>query len=169
MRGTRPHRNDDRLLCIRALTLQIFVNFGAEILKHVPGYVSTEVDARTSFSIPESIRRGRRIIELYAELGVPRDRVLVKLASTWEGIRAAEVLEREGIHTNMTLLFNFAQAVAAGAAGATLISPFVGRILDWHKASTPTKDFSGAADPGVVSVTRIYNYYKQVRLLTPPP
>lgn len=140
---------------------QLFVNFGAEILKHIPGYVSTEVDARTSFSVSESVRRGRRIIALYDELGVPRSRVLVKLASTWEGIRAAEILEAEGIKCNMTLLFNFAQAVAAADARATLISPFVGRILDWHKAAAPGKDFSGAADPGVVSVTRIYNYYKQ--------
>lgn len=133
--------------------------FGAEILKHIPGYVSTEVDARLSFDTAASVARGRRIIRLYEEQGVSRDRVLIKLATTWEGIQAARILEAEGIRCNMTLLFNFAQAVAAADAGATLISPFVGRILDWHKKASG-RDFVGAEDPGVVSVTRIYNHYK---------
>jgi len=114
-----------------ALSLQLSANFGAEILKSVPGYVSTEVDARLSFDAAASIRRAKRIIALYAEIGVPSDRILIKLATTWEGVQAAKALEAEGLHCNMTLLFSFAQAVAAADAGATLISPFVGRILDW--------------------------------------
>lgn len=138
-----------------------FVNFGVELTKHVPGYVSIEVDARLSFDVAASVSRGRRIIALCAEMGVPKERILIKLASTWEGIQAGKVLEQEGVRVNMTLLFTFAQAVAAADAGATLISPFVGRILDWYKKSDPSKDYSGAADPGVVSVTRIYNYYKK--------
>jgi len=138
---------------------KLAVNFGLEILKLIPGYVSTEIDARLSFDTEGSIARARRIISLYGEKGIGKDRVLIKMASTWEGIRAAEVLEKEGIHTNMTLLFNFAQAVAAADAGATLISPFVGRILDWHKKNTG-KDFSPEEDPGVISVRRIYNHYK---------
>jgi len=139
--------------------MQLSANFGTEILKHVPGYVSTEVDARLSFDTQRSVTRARRIMKLYEEQGVGRDRVLIKLASTWEGIQAAKVLEAEGIHCNMTLLFGFAQAVAAADAGATLISPFVGRILDWYKKNTG-KEYSGAEDPGVTSVTRIYNHYK---------
>jgi len=143
-----------------ALTLdKLAVNFGLEILKIIPGYISTEIDARLSFDTEASIARARRIISLYAEKGVGKDRVLIKMASTWEGIRAAETLEKEGIHTNMTLLFNFAQAVAAADAGATLISPFVGRILDWHKKSSG-KDFDPENDPGVISVRKIYNHYK---------
>jgi len=138
---------------------KLSANFGTEILKHVPGYVSTEVDARLSFDTQRSVTRARRIMKLYEEQGVGRDRVLIKLASTWEGIQAAKVLEAEGIHCNMTLLFGFAQAVAAADAGATLISPFVGRILDWYKKNTG-KEYSGAEDPGVTSVTRIYNHYK---------
>jgi transaldolase len=145
----------------RPLCAQLFVNFGAELTKYVPGYVSIEVDARLSFDAPGSVTRAKRIIALAAELGVPSDRILIKLASTWEGIQAGKVLETEGLHVNMTLLFSFAQAVAAADAGATLISPFVGRILDWHKAKEPTKDFSGPADPGVQSVSRIYQYYKK--------
>jgi transaldolase len=137
------------------------VNFGCEIVKIVPGYVSTEVDARLSFDAEANIARARRIIGLYEEAGVGRDRILIKLASTWEGIKAAEVLEKEGIHCNMTLMFNFAQAVAAAEAGATLISPFVGRILDWHKKASGRDSYPAAEDPGVVSVSTIYNYYKK--------
>lgn len=140
--------------------MQLFVNFGAEILKYVPGYVSTEVDARLSFDVEGSLRRARRLVSMYEELGVPKSRVLIKLAATWEGIQAARVLEAEGTHCNMTLLFSFAQAVACADAGATLISPFVGRIMDWYKKSTG-KDFAPADDPGVISVARIYRYYKK--------
>jgi transaldolase len=139
----------------------LFVLFGREILKHMPGRVSTEVDARLSFDAEGSIAKARRFIELYESVGVPRGRVLVKLASTWEGIRAAEKLEREGIHCNMTLLFSFAQAAACADAGATLISPFVGRIYDWHKAAKKVEDIPVEEDPGVASVTRIYRYYKK--------
>ena len=138
---------------------KLAVNFGLEILKLIPGYVSTEIDARLSFDTEGSISRAKRIISLYADKGIGKDRVLIKMASTWEGIKAAEFLVKEGIHTNMTLLFNFAQAIAAAEAGATLISPFVGRILDWHKKSSG-KEFTPEEDPGVISVKRIYNYYK---------
>ncbi len=140
---------------------RMFVNFGREILKHVSGRVSTEVDARLSFDVEGSVAKARRFIELYAEAGIGRERVLIKLSSTWEGIRAAEKLEREGIHCNMTLLFSFAQAVACADAGVTLISPFVGRIYDWHKAARKVDDIPIEEDPGVASVVRIYNYYKQ--------
>jgi len=145
-----------------ASTLEwLFVLFGREILRHMPGRVSTEVDARLSFDAEGSKAKARRFIELYAAAGVARERVLVKLASTWEGIRAAEQLEREGIHCNMTLLFSFAQAVACAEAGVTLISPFVGRIYDWHKAARKVDDIAVDEDPGVASVTRIYRYYKK--------
>ena len=137
------------------------VQFGREILKHVRGRVSTEVDARLSFDTARSIERARRITGLYEKLGVSRKQVLIKLASTWEGIRAAERLEREGIHCNMTLLFSFAQAVACADAGVTLISPFVGRIYDWHKAQRKVDDIPLEEDPGVASVTKIYAYYKK--------
>jgi transaldolase len=136
------------------------VAFGLKILEIIPGRVSTEVDARLSYDIDKSIAEAREIIALYDKAGVSRDRILVKLASTWEGIRAAEILEKEGIHCNMTLLFGIHQAVAAAEAHATLISPFVGRILDWYKKDTG-KDYKGADDPGVQSVTTIYNYYKK--------
>jgi len=136
------------------------VAFGLQILEIVPGRVSTEVDARLSYDIDKSIAEARAIIALYDKAGVSRDRILVKLASTWEGIRAAEILEKEGIHCNMTLLFGIHQAIAAAEAHATLISPFVGRILDWYKKDTG-KDYMGADDPGVQSVTTIYNYYKK--------
>jgi transaldolase len=136
------------------------VAFGRKILEIIPGRVSTEVDARLSYDIDRSIAEARAIIALYDKAGISRDRVLVKLASTWEGIRAAEILEKEGIHCNMTLLFGIHQAVAAAEAHATLISPFVGRILDWYKKDTG-KDYVGADDPGVQSVTTIYNYYKK--------
>ncbi|KAI9145031.1 transaldolase [Paraphysoderma sedebokerense] len=139
---------------------KLLINFGVEILKIVPGRVSTEVDARLSFDKDATIEKARRLIGLYAEQGISKDRVLIKIASTWEGIQAAHVLESEhGIHCNLTLLFSFAQAVACAEAGVTLISPFVGRILDWYKKSTG-KDYQAKEDPGVVSVSRIYNYYK---------
>lgn len=136
------------------------VTIGLEILKVVPGRVSTEVDARLSFNTEASIAKARKLIKLYNEAGITNDRILIKLASTWEGIRAAEVLEKEGINCNLTLLFSFAQARACAEAGAFLISPFVGRIMDWYKAKQGA-DFSAAEDPGVLSVTDIYNYYKE--------
>jgi transaldolase len=136
------------------------VAFGLKILNIIPGRVSTEVDARLSYDTAKSIEEAHAIIALYDKAGISRDRVLIKLASTWEGIRAAEVLEKEGIHCNMTLLFGLHQAVAAAEAHATLISPFVGRILDWYKKDTG-KDYAPAEDPGVHSVTTIYNYYKK--------
>jgi transaldolase len=139
----------------------LFVQFGREILKYVAGRVSTEVDARLSFDAEASIARAERLIGLYEKQGVSRERVLIKLASTWEGIRAAERLEREGIHCNMTLLFSFAQAVACADAGVTLISPFVGRIYDWYRQSRKVDDIPVGEDPGVGSVVRIYNYYKR--------
>src|ERR1700704_1458363 len=139
----------------------LFVQFGREILKHIPGRVSTEVDARLSFDTEKSVEKARRLIALYEKTGVGRERVLIKLASTWEGIRAAERLEREGIHCNMTLLFSFAQAVACADAGVTLISPFVGRIYDWHRAQRKVEDIPLEDDPGVASVARIYAYYKK--------
>ena len=140
---------------------KLFVAFGCEILEHIPGRVSTEVDARLSFDTEASIAKARKLVDLYEEKNVERKRVLIKLASTWQGIRAAERLEREGIHCNLTLLFSFAQAVACADAGVTLISPFVGRIYDWHKAARKVDDIPVAEDPGVASVTRIYNYYKK--------
>src|SRR5712692_2495843 len=139
----------------------MFVLFGREILKHVAGRVSTEVDARLSFDGEKSIEKARGLIRLYEKIGVPRSRVLIKLASTWEGIRAAERLEREGIHCNLTLLFSFAQAAACADAGVTLVSPFVGRIYDWHRQSRKVDDIPPEEDPGVLSVTRIYAYYKK--------
>lgn len=139
---------------------QLAVLIGKEILQVIPGRISTEVDARLSFDTEATIAKAKQLIEMYEALGVTRDRVLIKIASTWEGIRAAEVLEKEGINCNLTLLFSFAQAVAAAEAGAYLISPFVGRILDWYKASTGKDAYLPEEDPGVLSVTRIYNYYK---------
>src|SRR5678815_1581027 len=139
----------------------LFIQFGREILKHVAGRVSTEVDARLSFDQGGSIARAQRLIRLYEKNEIPRERVLIKLASTWEGIRAAEKLEREGIHCNMTLLFSFAQAVACADAGVTLISPFVGRIYDWYRAAKKVDDIPIEEDPGVASVARIYTYYKK--------
>jgi len=135
------------------------VAFGRKILEIVPGRVSTEVDARLSYDTEKSIATARDIIAQYEKAGISRERVLIKLASTWEGIKAAEILEKEGIHCNMTLLFGIHQAVASAEAKVTLISPFVGRILDWYKKDTG-KDYTGADDPGVKSVTTIYNYYK---------
>ncbi|PSF10982.1 transaldolase [Marinobacter shengliensis] len=133
---------------------------GKEILNLIPGVVSTEVDARLSFDTGATLERARRLIDYYDRQGVDTSRVLIKIASTWEGIRAAEQLEKEGIHCNLTLLFSFVQAAACAEAGAYLISPFVGRILDWHLASTGRDSYPAAEDPGVQSVTRIYNYYK---------
>ncbi|MGE9290422.1 MAG: transaldolase [Puniceicoccales bacterium] len=138
----------------------LLVRFGMEILKIVPGRVSTEVDARLSFNVTGSIEKAKELIGLYESNGISRDRILIKLASTWEGIEAARHLQKEGIHCNMTLLFSLAQAIAAADAGAQLISPFVGRILDWYKASEG-KDFAPEEDPGVKSVQEIYTYYKK--------
>ena len=140
---------------------RLFVLFGEEILKVVPGRVSTEVAASLSFDTKATIDKGRKLISLYEKQGVTRERVLIKVASTWEGIRAAELLEKEGIHCNLTLLFSFAQAVACAEAGVTLISPFVGRIYDWYKKEGGGKEIAPDQDPGVGSVTRIYNYYKK--------
>ena len=140
---------------------KLAVSFGEKILATIPGRVSTEVDARLSFDCAGSIAKARQLIALYEQAGIGKERVLIKMASTWEGIRAAEQLEKEGINCNLTLLFNFTQAVAAADAGAYLISPFVGRILDWYKANTGLTDYAPADDPGVQSVTRIFNYYKQ--------
>jgi transaldolase len=139
---------------------RLAIAFGEKILAIVPGRVSTEVDARLSYNTEATIKQAREIIGLYDKAGIGRNRVLIKIASTWEGIRAAEVLEKEGIHCNLTLLFGVHQAIAAADAGVTLISPFVGRILDWYKKDTG-KDYQGADDPGVQSVTRIYNYFKK--------
>ena len=138
----------------------VLVNFGMEILKIVPGRVSTETDARLSFDTAGTIAKARQLIGLYEKNGISRDRVLIKIASTWDGIKAAEVLEREGIHCNLTLLFSFPQAVACAEAGVKLISPFVGRILDWYKAAMK-RDYAAAEDPGVKSVTQIFEYYKK--------
>jgi transaldolase len=137
------------------------VGIGMEILKIVPGRISTEVDARLSFDTKASIAKAHELISLYEKGGADKSRVLIKLASTWEGIRAAEVLEKEGINCNLTLLFGFNQAAACADAGAFLISPFVGRILDWYKANTDKKEYTAEEDPGVLSVRHIYNYYKQ--------
>jgi transaldolase len=140
---------------------RLFVNFGREILEIIPGRVSTEVDAGLSFDTQGTLAKARRLIGLYEEAGVDRERILIKVASTWEGIRAAEQLEREGIHCNLTLLFSFAQGVACAEAGVTLISPFVGRIYDWYKKDKGVADIPADEDPGVASVTRIYNYFKK--------
>jgi transaldolase len=140
---------------------QMFVLFGSEILKVVPGRVSTEVAASLSFDTPATLAKARKLISMYQGKGVPRERILIKIASTWEGIQAANELEKEGIHCNLTLLFSFAQAVACAEAGVTLISPFVGRIFDWYKKEGGGKEIPPDQDPGVASVTRIYNYYKK--------
>ena len=145
---------------VREALDEISVIFGKEILKIVPRRVSTEVDARLSYDTEATIEKGRKLIRLYNDAGISNDRVLIKIASTWEGIKAAEDLEKEGIHCNLTLLFGFGQAVACAEAGVTLISPFVGRILDWYKAETGRDSYPGAEDPGVLSVTKIFNYYK---------
>jgi transaldolase len=140
---------------------ELAVAFGAEILGIVPRYVSTEVDARLSFDTQATVARGRRLISMYEKRGISRDRVLVKIASTWEGVEAARELEADGIRCNLTLLFGFAQAQACAAAGVYLISPFVGRILDWHKKAKGVESYPVEQDPGVLSVRRIYGYYKK--------
>jgi len=155
--GLKHAEGKDRM---EAIMDKLAVNFGTEITKIVPGVVSTEVDARISFDGETSMKRARRIIQLYKENGVEKDRILIKLAATWEGIKAAEQLEKEGIHCNLTLLFSMAQAIACAEAGCTLISPFVGRIMDWHVKASGVKGYAPADDPGVKSVTDIYNYYK---------
>jgi transaldolase len=155
---------------LESIVDQVLVRFGLEILKVVPGRVSTEVDARLSFDTAATIARARRLIGLYEARGVGRDRVLIKIAATWEGIQAARALEREGIHCNLTLLFAFCQAVACGEAGVRLISPFVGRIYDWYKKSAGAAwdeaANAGANDPGVKSVSQIYTYYKKFGIAT---
>ena len=145
---------------VAEILTRILIRFGAEILKIIPGRVSTETDARHSFDAAALVADGRDFIRRYEALGIPRERILVKIATTWEGVQAARVLEAEGIHCNMTLLFSLPQAVACAEAGATLISPFVGRILDWHRKSTG-RDYAAAEDPGVLSVRAIYAYYKK--------
>jgi transaldolase len=149
-RSTRANDMMDRLS----------VNFGVEILKLIPGRISTEVDARLSFDTDATIARAEHLIEMYDQAGIGRERVLIKIASTWEGIQAAANLEQRGIHCNLTLMFSLAQAIAAADAGATLISPFVGRIMDWYRKAEGVESYPAAEDPGVKSVTRIYNYYK---------
>ncbi|SIT00408.1 transaldolase [Neptunomonas antarctica] len=142
------------------MTQKLSVLIGLEILKIIPGRISTEVDARLSFNTQATLKQAYQLIQLYNDAGISNDRILIKIASTWEGIQAARTLEKEGINCNLTLLFSFAQAAACADAGAYLISPFVGRILDWNKSNKPDQDYSGVQDPGVESVTSIYNYYK---------
>lgn len=151
---------------IRYAADKLAVLIGCEILSIIPGRISTEVDARLSFDTPATIAKARQLIALYQAEGIGKDRILIKMASTWEGIKAAEVLEQEGINCNLTLLFGFAQAAACGDANVFLISPFVGRILDWYKANTDKKDYSAQEDPGVISVSQIYHYYKQHNIRT---
>jgi transaldolase len=159
IRWARAQGDPDRFMANAVDRLS--VSFGCELLKLIPGRVSTEVDARLSFDRDATIRRARRLIELYEREGIARERILIKIASTWEGIRAGEVLEAEGIHCNLTLLFSFVQAVACAEAGITLISPFVGRILDWHKKQSGRDSYPANEDPGVLSVRRIYDYFKK--------
>lgn len=140
---------------------KLAVNIGLGILKIVPGRISTEVDARLSYDTQATVEKARKLIALYNAAGISNDRILIKIASTWQGIRAAEILEKEGINCNLTLLFSEAQARACAEAGVYLISPFVGRILDWYKANSDKKEYAPAEDPGVISVTKIYNYYKE--------
>jgi len=162
--GKRSAKNPDAIK--DAILDKVFVNFGLQILKIIPGRVSTEVDARISFDVDASIKKARHLIALYEAAGISRERILIKLASTWEGIKAAEALEKEAIHCNMTLMFSLAQAVGCAQAKATLISPFVGRILDWHKKAEGVESYPPAKDPGVLSVTEIYNYYKKFGIKT---
>ncbi|HEY0489924.1 MAG TPA: transaldolase [Telluria sp.] len=151
---------DNPKLSIDEVVDRLLIAFGTEILKFVPGRVSTEIDAALSFDTEATVAKGRDLIALYEASGVSRERVLIKIASTWEGIRASEILEKEGIRTNMTLLFSLCQAIACAEAGSQLISPFVGRIYDWYKKSSG-QEYTGADDPGVQSVKRIYNYYRK--------
>ncbi len=159
--GMAQSEGEDHEAQVEAVVDRLFIAFGKEILKIIPGRVSTEVDARLSFNTKGTIDKARRLIGLYETDGVDRKRVLIKIASTWEGIRAAEQLEKQGIHCNLTLLFGFAQAVACAEAGVTLISPFVGRIHDWYLKKQGLKSIPPAEDPGVHSVTKIYTYYKR--------
>lgn len=159
----RAHSSSERL---SLLMDKLFVNFGAEILKIIPGRVSTEVDARLSFDVEGSIQKARSLIALYEEMGISRERILIKLASTWEGGLAASQLEEMGIHCNMTLLFSMPQAIHCAKNKATLISPFVGRILDWYKKNEGVENYPPAEDPGVRSVTEIYHYFKKFGYLT---
>lgn len=159
-RGSAGAGADSKTIVGIAIDL-LAVEFGSRILEIIPGRVSTEVDARLSFDTDATVAKAHEIIGLYAKKGVGKDRILIKIASTWEGIKAAEILEKEGIHCNLTLLFGLHQAIACAEAGVTLISPFVGRILDWYKKETGKTSYPSDEDPGVVSVTQIYNYYKK--------
>jgi len=154
---TTQDKNEQITLALDKLA----VNFGLQILKIVPGRVSTEVDARLSFDTEKTVEKAHKLIALYHAAGIDKNRILIKVASTWEGINAAQILEKEGIHCNLTLLFSKTQAVRCADAGVTLISPFVGRILDWHKKNRGANDIPAKEDPGVLSVTAIYNYYKK--------
>ena len=154
-------KSNDKTVQLSKAMDKLAVNFGLQILEIVPNRVSTEVDARLSFDKDGSVKKARDLIALYEEAGISRERILIKLASTWEGIKAAEELEKEGIHCNLTLLFSFAQAVACAEAEVRLISPFVGRILDWHKKDRGVTEIAPQEDPGVLSVKNIYNYYKK--------
>ncbi|GAM66792.1 transaldolase [Vibrio sp. JCM 19236] len=153
-------QSDDKAQQIQDTCDMLAVNIGKEILATIPGRISTEVDARLSYDTEGSVAKARQLVKMYNDAGISNDRILIKLASTWEGIRAAEILEQEGIQCNLTLLFSFAQARACAEAGVFLISPFVGRIMDWYKAKEG-RDFDAQEDPGVISVTDIYNYYKE--------
>lgn len=159
----QTEQHDEQIACAAD---KLAVLIGCEILSIIPGRISTEVDARLSFDTQATIAKARRLIALYNDEGVNKDRILIKIASTWEGIKAAEVLEKEGINCNLTLLFSFAQAAACADAGVFLISPFVGRILDWYKANTDKTEYAPHEDPGVVSVSEIYRYYKQHNVST---
>ncbi|TXZ74708.1 transaldolase [Vibrio mimicus] len=153
-------QSNDKAQQVQDTCDMLAVNIGKEILKTIPGRISTEVDARLSYDMERSVAKARQLVKMYNDAGITNDRILIKLASTWEGIRAAEILEKEGINCNLTLLFSFAQARACAEAGVFLISPFVGRIMDWYKAKEG-RDFAANEDPGVLSVTKIYNYYKE--------
>lgn len=153
-------QSNDKAQQVQDTCDMLAVNIGKEILKTIPGRISTEVDARLSYDTERSVAKARQLVKMYNDAGISNDRILIKLASTWEGIRAAEILEKEGINCNLTLLFSFAQARACAEAGVLLISPFVGRIMDWYKAKEG-RDFAASEDPGVLSVTKIYNYYKE--------
>ncbi|MEG9380407.1 transaldolase [Vibrio cholerae] len=153
-------QSNDKAQQVQDTCDMLAVNIGKEILKTIPGRISTEVDARLSYDTERSVAKARQLVKMYNDAGISNDRILIKLASTWEGIRAAEILEKEGINCNLTLLFSFAQARACAEAGVFLISPFVGRIMDWYKTKEG-RDFAASEDPGVLSVTKIYNYYKE--------
>jgi len=159
-------KNQNTNNILETAIIKLFVNFGLEILKIIPGRVSIEVDAKYSFDTKKSIEIARNIISLFEKNNIARNRILIKLATTWEGIKAAEILEKENIHCNMTLLFSLSQAIAASQINACLISPFVGRILDWHKKNENINHFRPNQDPGVISVTNIYNYYKKFDIKT---